>query len=240
MKNSKEERLVTQAAIDNLPEPVQRYMHYSNVLGKPWIHTVILRQSGRFRTGPDRPWMPMKAVQTYVTDPPSFIWKAQFRIGGLPLIRARDEYSSGRGHMQGKLAGLITLFDVRGDKLDQGAMMRYLSEMIWFPTAFLGENISWKAIDSKSAEVSFSDAGNTVTGRLIFDSDGKPLNFVAQRYREIDGDFSLDQWSTPITEYGTLAGLNLPLRGQAVWHLQPNDFAYVDVVVEEIQYNSAS
>ena len=67
---------------------------------------------------------------------------------GLPLLRARDEYRLGRGRMYAKLTALITVFDVQGEKLDQGAMVRYLSEMIWFPTAFLGENITWQAVDS--------------------------------------------------------------------------------------------
>lgn len=34
-----------------------------------------------------------------------------------------------------------------GSEIDQGTMMRYLNEMTWFPAAFLGENISWKAVD---------------------------------------------------------------------------------------------
>jgi len=38
-----------------------------------------------------------------------------------------------------------------GSEIDQGAMMRYLNEMTWFPAAFLGENISWRAIDDTSA-----------------------------------------------------------------------------------------
>ena len=238
MRNAKEERLVTRAMVDVLPEPVQRYMLFSNVLGKPWINNVVLRQSGKFRTGFDRRWMPMKAVQRYEIDPPAFVWNARFRVGGIPLLRARDEYSSGQGHMLGKLAGLITLFNVQGDEIAQGAMVRYLSEMIWFPTAFLGRNISWKAVDNESADVSLSDAGRTVTGRMFLDHEGKLLSFAAERYRENNGDFSLDHWSTPITEYGAMAGLNIPLRGQAMWHLHQTDFIYADVAIDEIRYNT--
>jgi hypothetical protein len=199
----------------------------------------VLTQAGRFRQGLDRPWMPMSAQQTYTVSPPSFVWDARFKLMGLPLLRARDEYKSGRGRMHAKLAGLYTVFDVKGEKLDQGAMLRYLSEMIWFPTAFLGDNISWRAVDGHSAEVQFSDAGESVSGRLFFDEHGRPTNFTAKRYRESGGDFSLDPWSTPITGYGVRAGLRLPTQGQAVWNLPSGDLTYVELEIEEVAYNTA-
>jgi len=231
------EIIVTADMLANLPEPVQRYMAYSGVLGKPWTRTVRLKQVGRFRQGADKPWMPMTAQQYYSTDPPSFVWNARFKVAGLPLLRAKDEYKSGKAHMYGKLAGLFTVFDVRGEELDQGAMLRYLSEMIWFPTAFLGENITWQKVDDHSAQVSLQDQGKTVSGKLHFDREGRPTNFTTNRYREVDGRFSLDPWSTPITGYGVLEGLNLPLNGSAVWNLPDGDLTYVDLEITEIAYN---
>jgi len=74
---------------------------------------------------------------------------------------------------------------------------------------------------------------------LFFDDDGRLTNFRAKRYREIGGDFSLDEWATPISEYGTLAGLNLPLRGQAVWHLPEGDLIYADLAITELEYNAS-
>jgi hypothetical protein len=236
---SGEDLLITEDMLTNLPEPVQRYMSFTGVLGKPWINRVNLKYVGNFRQGLDRPWMPMTATQVYMVSPPSFVWNARFKFMGLPLLRARDEYRSGYGHMYAKLAGLFTVFDVRGEQLDQGTMIRYLSEMIWFPTAFLGENITWHAVDNLSADVRFDDVGKSVTGRLFFDDDGRPTNFTAMRYREIDGDFSLDPWSTPITGYGVHAGLHLPTQGQAVWNLDTGDLVYADLEIKEVEYNTA-
>jgi hypothetical protein len=239
MQAQEEGLLVSESMLADLPEPVQRYMHFSGVIGKPWINTVLLKYIGRFRQGIDRPWMPMTVKQSYTISPPSFVWDARFKTLGLPLLRARDEYRSGHGHMFAKLAGLFTVFDIRGEQLDQGTMIRYLSEMIWFPTAFLGENITWQAVDDQSADVHFDDAGKSVSGRLYVDGDGRPTNFTALRYKEIDGYFSLDPWSTPITGYGKLADLNLPTQGQAVWNLETGDLMYADLQIEEIIYNSS-
>jgi hypothetical protein len=233
------EDLVTEELLHHLPEPVQRYMAYTGVVGVPWIRTVRLTQRGKFRQGLDRPWMSMTADQWYTTYPPSLVWKARFKIAGIPLLSARDQYQSGQGHMFGKLAGLFTVFDIHdSEELNQGTMMRYLSEMIWFPTAFLGENISWEAVDENSARVTFHDCGKSVSALMHFDDQGRLTNFTAQRFREIGGDFSLDPWSTPITGYGMRADLNLPVRGLAVWNLPEGDLTYADLEIEEIAYNS--
>ena len=75
-------RLVTADMLRDLPEPVQRYMAYTGVLGKPWIETVRIKYAGRFRMSADKPWMPIRAEQSYTTKPPAFRWKAQFKMAG--------------------------------------------------------------------------------------------------------------------------------------------------------------
>jgi hypothetical protein len=212
-------------------------MRWTGVVGKPWTNYVYLEQTGRFRMGPDRPWMPMRAVQTYTTQPPSFEWKARFKLFGLPLLRARDRYQDGYGHMWGKLAGLITVFDVHGEKLDQGAMLRYLSEAIWFPIAFLGDNMTWESIDDHSARVTMSDASRQVSGILHVDSAGRPVNFTCQRYYMQGDDFTLEDWSTPMNGYGLMGGLNLPLEGSAQWKLADGDYTYIELEITKIEYS---
>jgi hypothetical protein len=237
-KSNKNDRgLVTAGVLEDLPGPVRRYLSYTGVVGMPWIDTVRLKQVGTFRLGRDRPWMPLTAEELYTTNPPGLVWNARFKIAGLPLIRAKDKYESGKGHMFGKVAGLFTIFDARGDELDQATMIRYLNEIMWFPTAFLGENISWQAIDDRSTQVTFSDHGKSVSARMFFDGAGRLVNFSTMRYRETDGSFSLDPWSTPITDYGELAGLKLPVRGKAVWNLDSGDLEYADLEITEVEYN---
>ena len=220
-----------------LPASVQRYLAYTGVIGQSWIKTVHIQYVGKFRTGADKAWMPITANQVYTTNPPSFLWKAQFKMAGLPLLFGNDTYKSGHSHMRGKLLGLFTVVEGQGDEVDQGTMLRYLQEMTWFPIAYLGDNIIWQAVDEHAADVTLRDHGKTVTGRMFFDDKGRLLSFVAQRYGEFDGTYSLNTWATPTTEYGEMAGLKLPMRGQGVWQLERGDFAYIDVQVKSIEYN---
>jgi Family of unknown function (DUF6544) len=121
----------------------------------------------------------------------------------------------------------------------QGEMMRYLSEMIWFPAAFLASNISFEAADNSSARVTLTDHGRTATGTLVFDGEGRVADFVAQRYRT-PGASSPDTWSTPFTGYGEFEGLRLPARGTAVYKLPDGDLEYIDVTVTELRYDTGA
>ena len=73
---------VTPEMLQQLPEPVQRYMNWTGVVGKPWTRTAYVRQSGRFRQGFDKPWMPMAAEQVFTVDPPGMVWQARFKMFG--------------------------------------------------------------------------------------------------------------------------------------------------------------
>ena len=234
------QRIITEEMIRYLPAPVHRYMKYTGVVGQPWIAQVYLKQRGRFRKGLEKPWMPMVAEQTYTTNPPGFVWNAKFKMAGITVLRVVDSYNTGKGQMLGKLAGIITIFDARGEELDQATMLRYLNEMIWFPMALLGENISWESRDESSAYVTLTECGKSVRGILHFDEQGRVTNFTTSRYRALDdGQFSLDSWSTPVTEYGMRAGLQLPIKAQAVWNLPSGDVPYIEVEIKDIVYNRA-
>ncbi len=231
-------RIVTADLLKNLPEPVQRYLNYTGVVGQPWINTVRVKYTGIFRLAADKPWMPIKAEQVYTTNPPGFHWKARLKMAGLWIFSGSDTYRGGYGHMYGKVAGLYTVFDARGEEIDQGTMMRYLNEMMWFPIALLSDYVTWQAVDDRSFDVTFSDCGKSVTARFIIDDLGRLTNFIAKRwYRENKGPYTLDTWTTPMMEWGKLAGLNLPIRVQAVWNLPTGDFTYADVKLTEVEYN---
>jgi hypothetical protein len=234
---AKTSRVVTPEMLENLPQPAQRYLRYTGVVGKPWIETARVRYEGQFRLGSDKPWMPMRAEQFYTTNPPGFVWKAKFKIGGLWIMSGQDTYKNSHGHMFGKIAGLFTVFDARGEELDQGTMLRYLNETAWFPIALLNNYITWQAEDDHSVQVTFTDGGRSVSARLLLDDEGRLVNFITQRYRENQGRFTLDTWTTPMSRYGQLAGLNLPVHGQAVWKLAEGDLAYGDLEITEVDYN---
>jgi hypothetical protein len=231
--------VVTEEMLVDLPSPVRRYLRYTGVVGKPFPRTVWLRQEGRMRPGPGQPWMPLTAEEHYSVQPPGFVWAGVLRWGPLAVGRARDMYAEGRGRMLVKVASLWPVVDASGEQMDQGSMMRYLSEMIWFPAAFLAGNIAIEAVDDTSARVTLTDHGRTAAGTLVFDQEGRLTGFVAKRYRTPDAS-SPEAWSTPITGYGEYEGLRLPARGKAIYRLPGGDFEYIEVTITDLHYDTGA
>lgn len=229
--------IVTVDDLRGLPAPVQRYLRYTGIVGKRWINTAQAKYAGLFRLGRDQRWMRILAEQTYTVNPPGFVWNARFKMAGVPFMFGQDVYQNGHSHMHGKLLGLFTVVDGQGDKVDQGTMVRYLQEMAWFPTAYLGKNVSWQAIDNHTADVTLDAFGQSVTGRMFFDDVGRLLSFSAQRYGDFGGTYAMRTWTASITEYGHFAGLELPAVGTGVWVLPDGDLSYVTYQLKDIFFN---
>jgi hypothetical protein len=231
------EKVITEDMLRDLPKPVQRYLQYSGVVGKPFATTAFVRQQGKMHPSPEGPWIPLDFETYYSVQPPGFVWHGTMHLGPLPLAQACDSYLEGSGHMLVKAASLVTVVDSRGERMDLGAMMRYLNEMTLFPSAFLGDNIAFQPIDEYSARVTLTDHGRSVSATLCFDEAGKLVGFEANQYRTVANGLELTPWSTPIRTYGEYAGLKLPFTGTAVWHLQGGDYAYIDSTVTEVKYD---
>ncbi len=73
-----------------------------------------------------------------------------------------------------------------------------------------------------------------------FDERGELKNFEAERYRNEDGQFVLDKWSTPITEYKEINGIRIPSKGNAEWNFSSGDFRYIEVEFTDIEYHNPS
>ena len=241
-KKSQETELkrVTEKEIKYLPRPLQRYLRYSQIIGKEEIKTVRLKQKGFIRTSEKQKWMSFEAEQYYTTNPPGFIWFATAKAAPFLSIKVRDRFHEGRGNMLVKLFGLKKIADATGPEIDQGTLIRYLNEMMWFPSAYLSEYIQWEQIDSNSAKATISCKGATASSILNFNEKGELTNFVAQRYRDIGGKFVMETWSTPIKEYKEINGSRIPVKGEGVWNLSSGDFSYIRLEITDIEYNNPS
>ena len=194
--DTSESALVTEADLQNLPEIVQRYLQYTGVVGQPWIKAVRLKQRGEMRRTADQPWMPMKAVEYYTTDPPAFIWKGDMKAAPLFKVTALDRYRHGRGNMRIKLMGLFKVADLKAPELDEATLIRFFSEGIWFPTVYLEDYIAWEAVDSLSARGTMTYEGITASGLFTFNELGQLVNFETKRHMEKKGEFLLKPWSS--------------------------------------------
>lgn len=232
-----ERRTIGEEELATLPACVQRYLRSAGVIGSRRVRTVRLRQQGRLRTRAGARWLPIRAEQYVATDEPGFVWLV--RAGG--IVRGRDRWAEGEGRMTISLLALLTLGDLHGrTELDQGAMLRYLSELAWLPTAWLDPRIRFESIDENSARVVMRHREEEVEGTLHFDQDGLLRRFVAQRYREHDGRFTLTPWSIEIDDYRQAGAFRIPHRGRASWRLDAGEFDYIEVELTSIDFDALS
>lgn len=228
--------LVEKAHLENLPQPVERWLERSGVVGRPMIHTVRLKQKGQLRMEPDSKWMNVEAEQYFDVDSPGFSWLANIEYG-ITHIAGKDIFFNGCGSMTIKAASIVPIANAAGDETDQGTMLRYLAEIQWFPAAALSKNIHWSAIDSGSALATMSYMGKRVTGAFFFNEMGDVTSFQALRYMEKKGRYSLETWVVPVDEYRTFEGIRVPSKGRTIWKLNSGDFDWFNWEITEINYN---
>lgn len=231
------DQLIIKSDLKGLPVPVQKWLEYSQVIGKERISTVRLKQKAMMRMNENQGWMPVQAEQYFTTAQPGFVWKARIKAAPLFYIVGRDKYEDGKGNMLIKLLSVITVADSKGKEIDQGTLLRYLAETVWFPTAVLSNYIKWEEIDSRSAKATMSFGGISASGVFTFNEQGEVINFVAERYREFEGQYELNIWTILMREYQEFNGIRIPTEGDVIWKLETGDFNWFQFEITEIEYN---
>jgi hypothetical protein len=227
--------LITEPDLAGLPAPVQRWLLASGVVGRERPFAVRLKQEGEFRLGEDRDWMPYRAEQYFTTNPPGFIWIASFEMAPHVSISGRDRYQAGVGNIEMRLLGIIPVASKRGGGLNQGALHRYLGEIVWFPAVALDPSIRWKALDDSSALATMSSGGETVSATFVFDDQGRLVSLSADRYNDDRG--RIEPWSISIAEYGAFGSIEIPVAGEGVWHDETGDFTYIRWRIIDLEQN---
>jgi hypothetical protein len=228
------------ALLEGLPDPVARYFETALEPGQPFVRSARVEHSGEFRTGGlDDPWTDFHSVQHFTADPPGFVWDARIRMGRLLGVRVRDCYVGGRGSMIGRLAGLFPVVDQQGTpELAAGALIRWLAEAAWFPTALLPRpGLAWEAIDDSSARATLSDSGIGVSIDCRFGAAGEIVQVNAQRYRNVHGVGILTPWTVDLRDHALVAGMRIPLQGEVAWLLPEGRLSYWRGRIEKIEHS---
>ncbi len=232
--------IIKEQDIKELPQPVQRYLKYTQIIGKEKIKTARLKQGGYFRIKENQKWMPIKAEQYFNIDSVEFIWIAKVNIFPLISMFAKDEFINGKGNLSVKLFGLFRVVDAKGHEIDNGEIMRFLAECIWFPTSFLNKQTTWETIDNLTAKAIIEHKGVSASVIFHFNKKGEIKKVSAKRQREVNGRFVLDDWEGRIIEYRLFNGIRIPNKVEILWKLNTGEFCYDKIEIIDIEYNVSS
>jgi hypothetical protein len=228
---------VSPESIQRLPSAVQKWLIKSGVIGTERANTVHLKQKGLMRQKPGGKWMPMKAEQCITANLPGFIWNGTMGNSFI-RINGRDKYINGKGNMLIKAMSTIPIGNSSGEEIDQGAMTRFLAEIVWLPSAALNDYIQWTHIDDTTARATMTSGNRTVSGIFYFDCEGDIIGFEAKRYGNFDGHFSLETWSIRILDYKEFNSIRIGSKCEVTWKLKQGDFTWLQLEVTDITYNN--
>ncbi|MGD8369271.1 MAG: hypothetical protein PVG78_16655 [Desulfobacterales bacterium] len=233
-------RTVDLKETEDLPAPVKRYFRRVLQDGLPIVSQAYLVQKGGFRTKPEAAnWAALSARQAFSAQPRAFVWDAKVTMAPGLSVRVCDAYRNGSGQMKAALLSIVPLVDAKGQRqIDEGALMRYLAEAVWFPTALLpGRGVVWEAIDDRRAEATVTDAGHTVSLEFSFNDEGEIVSvYSAGRFREVNGEFVPTPWEGRFSDYTDVNGYRVPTEAEVAWHLPDGVFAYWKATITEIRY----
>lgn len=223
---------------EKLPEPVRRYIRFAVGQDAPMVRTARLHHGGFFRTNPKRRWLPIEGQEFFTIGKPGFIWNATIPLLPFLWIEARDQFIDRRGNMLVKICSLFTLVNASGKDLDQGALLRWLAEVVWFPIGYLGDRIGWDPIDSRTAQATLTHNGLSASAKVEVDEEGRLVAIRGRRHRVEDGRSELTPWRGMCSNYRQFGGMRIPTSVEVVWELSDGDFSYAKFEVSSVEYDS--
>lgn len=225
--------------LEELPEIVGLWLENSGMTGIDKIKSVVFSQQSTLKTSPGGSWMPVEAVQYVRTDNLGYLWTATVEAAPYIYLAGRVKYVDGKGHMLIKLLSLIPVADSEGEEIDQGSLLRYLAEMVWYPGAARQPYVSWEEIDDTKAKATMSYGGITASGIFEFNKMGDPLRFEAERYYNRKEGATLETWVVDMEagSYKTFEGLRVPTRAKVTWKLTEGDFTWYKLEISDFKLN---
>ncbi|MEK4653910.1 MULTISPECIES: DUF6544 family protein [Niallia] len=236
----KDIKTIKEEDITGLPCTVQNWLRNSKVIGKQQIISVRLKQKGRMRIKKGGPWMPTQAVQYFNVHSPEFVWIAKVKMAPFVQLSGLDTYRDGKGKMDIKLLSAIPVVNSEGPEINSGTMMRFLAEMMWFPSAALSPYIKWEEVGENTAKATIEYKGNIVSGCFYFNERGDVLRFLGKRYKDVNGKYILSDWGGENLEFKEFAGIRIPNKSVIIWYEENCNFNWFECEIEDIEFNKPS
>jgi hypothetical protein len=234
---------ITEADLARLPDPVQRYLRVSGVVGHPRVRNFRVRMHGRIRSGPGARWLPLTAEQYNVVDPPARLFYLDGSMFTIP-VQGYHRYVGPSATMRVKAAGLVRLVDVSGREMNQGETVTLFNDMcVMAPATLVDPSIAWEPVDARTARATFTNAGQTIHAELWFNAAGELSNFWSDDRYQTSSDGATAtrvRWSTPLRAYRSFDGVRLASGGEGRWHEAGGEYSYIELAFDEVQYNVRS
>ncbi len=238
-------KVYDQKEIEGLPEPVQRFFKAVIKDGQAIVTKVELSQHGQFHMNEtEDKWHKFTATQIVTTQRLGFDWDAKIQMIPFVKVFVHDTYLLGEGDLKASLLGLFTVAKMRNTpELNQGELLRFFAEAVWYPTALLpSQGVVWEAIDQHSSRATLTDGKTTASVVFQFDAEGliTSMRAEARCYRVVGDKLMFMPWVGNFREYEVHNGMQIPLEGEVGWEHPEGIKLYFKGKITKISYEFAS
>lgn len=238
MPSAKKE-LITDDDLATLPTPVKKYLQYVGVVGTEKVRNFSVKIDGQFKMSVDKDWAPVVVEQMSFIDQPIRLFFMKLKFMGMNII-GLHHYESAEASMVIKILDLIKVADARGPEMNKGETVTVFNDMcVLAPSSLIDSRITWTAIDDLTAKGTFTNEGISITATLYFNETGQLIDFVSddRYYWNEDNTYDFVRWSTPLSDYKKINGLNLATYGEAVWLKDDGPYSYARFNIKNVTVN---
>jgi len=232
--------LLRDADIAALPPIVQRYIRVSGAVGQPRVQNFRAHFHGRIRSGPAARWMVFTGEQYNFFDAPSRLFYMDATMFGLP-VKVLHRFVGPSATMRVKLLALFPLVNASGPIMDRAETVTLFNDLCVFaPGALISPNITWREIDARTVNATFTNLAHTVSAVLSFNAAGELIDFVADGRGALSADgksFVEMRWSTPLRDYRDFGVHRMASHGDGVWHAPAGDYSYLEFDIDDLEFN---
>ena len=230
-----EKNLITEEDIRHLPVPVQKYLRYTGVINKEKVDNVKIVFDVEMREkGKD--WFKATSVQYNFYDEPTRLFYMNAKMFGM-TVPGYHRYVEAKATMDIRLFGLFPIVKESGDIMNKTETVTLFNDMcLMVPATLIDKRVQWEPIDSLTTKAVFTNRGISISAMLYFNEAGQLINFTSDDRTAIT-DMKQYRFSTPVTDYKNINGINVPTYGEAIWHYPDGEFIYGKFHLKTIQYN---
>ncbi|HYX09624.1 MAG TPA: DUF6544 family protein [Bacteroidales bacterium] len=229
---------ISESELAALPFPVRNWLVKSGATNRERDNKVWLQQNAvmELKPGQEKGYK-ATAQQVFSVSPPAFVWAVKMDMMPALNVYGRDQFIDGKGRMLIKMAGIFSLVDETGNKINEGSLQRYLAEIVWFPSAALSPYITWEEIDSLSVRATMMYKGTKGSGVFRFNNNGDFVQFSTMRYKGNDPDAKRYKWVVNARKYDKKNGIRIPVKSDVTWELKDGNWTWMKIEISDILYN---
>lgn len=233
------ESLLTEADLQDLPEPVQKYIRYSGALNQPKVNNFKVVFEGQIRKNEQSEWMPFTSEQYNFLNASTRLFFMKATMKGLP-VAGYHRFQNGDAFMDIRLISLFRVQFQTGKEMGIAETVTFFNDMCCMaPATLIDKRIQWLEVNGNKVKAAFTNNNITITADLYFNDAGQLVNFISNdRYAAGEDNTSRQlPWATPLRDYKEQNGRRLAHYAETIYTYPEGDLCYGQFRLINVEYN---